>query len=495
MKTQKTNYRKPAFRVKLLSLLLIALVFTQCNTQVQEWKPKSDQLVITEYVYDNPELYTEFGNVLRVTGVENLLRVRGPFTLLLPTDEAMKAYYASMNVTSYDQIDVETLKDFAYNHIFSGEYSAGVIGMGAMPSKNALGDYVATDLPGIDILINKEAKITKRDIHVSNGYIHQIDHVIDVVTKSVYEVLKDDPGYSIFTQGLEKTGISDTLSVIDFQYGTSTARNRYTILAVPDTLYNRFGINSIDDLVAKYSNGSDLKDPNNSFNQYMVFHCLSGTHYFTDFQPDNVYYIISEENYLNIKVENDFEINKSDSGYTGFYFDQSNVPAKNGVIHTVNSLLPNEDAAPAEIVFQTTDYFDFQQEPCYGHYYQRFFDGANTFKYIKWDAEYLEYYFKNEDLFMDADGISLNGHFWIEITTPKIRAGKYMLGTYWFGGAVTAWYIDGKYISDIDLANLTWNNWMDVGEVDFTETSNHVIKVKTLVPGQIFWDRVRFTPM
>jgi len=495
------NLKESMRGIKRLALvILLGILVNSCQNEVQEWKKDSTDMVITEYVYSEPDLFTEFGEIIKATGVENLLRVRGKFTLFLPTDDAMRDYYASKNVSSWTEIDTAELVKLVYNHIFSGEINTANIGLGALPLKNGLGDYVASDfLNDRDILLNKSAVIIKRNIVVSNGYIHHIDHVIDIVTKNVFEVLSDNGGYTIFKEALVLTGLDDTLKVVTFPYGSVDAEAYFTLLAVPDTLYNREGINSVNDLIGKYSNSDDLRDKNNGFYQYMEYHCISNVNYFTDFTPGDkgaVYYIISNENYINIRVEEDFKINKDgDGNYTGFYFGQSNIPAKNGVLHCINSQMPITETSLFEVIFQVTDYFDFKQGEFYGNYYERFFDGQNTFENIKWDAEYLMYYFKNEDLFWDADGLSLSGHFWIEITTPKIRKGKYSIDTYWFGGATLAWFVDDVLVNSVDMTvGSFWNNYTPVGEIEFTETKAHKIRLKTLSPGSLWWDRVKFTP-
>ncbi len=476
--------------------LLMALAFGlyQCDENVQEWETESADLVITDYIAAHTDQFSEFNGILIKTGIDNLFRIRGPYTLMLPTDEAMKEYYTRMNVASYKDLDNAVLTELVYNHVFGGAIATANIGLGKLMYKNGLGDAVASELPGTDIVLNKQAKIIKRDIKVSNGYIHYIDHVIDVIRKDIFAIISEQPGLSIFTQGLVKAGLADTLKVLSFTYGTANVRTSYTLLAVPDTLYQRQGINSIDDLIATYATGTNYTDTSNGLYKYMVYHCLSNAQYFSDLKPQNVCYLINNENYLEIKVEDDFKINSNANGYTGFYIDESNIPAKNGVIHTINSQLPVAETAPAKIIFQVTDYFDFKQGSWYQNNYQRFYDGQNTFKGIKWDAEYLLYYFKNEDAFMDADGLAISGHFWIELTTPKIRKGKYDLSSYMFGGGIDAWYVDGEYLGQLDVGTVPWNGESVVGEVNFTETKEHKIKLKTLVPGGIFWDRITFLP-
>ena len=494
-----TKIKQFRFRTasKYALIVIFAFLGIRCQDDVIEWEPSSDQMVITDYVYSETELFSEFGELLKLTGIENLLRVRGPFTLFLPVNSAMEAYYESKGVSSFSEIPTDELEDLVYNHILQGEVTAGSIGLGTLAYQNGLNDFIASDFDGTDILLNKKAKIINRDIRAANGIVQHIDAVLEPVTDGVYDVLSTYDGYSIFLQGLERAGLLDTLNVISFPYGNTTARTRYTLLAVPDTLYNRMGIYSLNDLIGAYSDSEDLTDPNNGFYRYMEYHCISGTHYFSDFAPDDIYYLISYENYINIVVEEDYKINKTDSGYTGFYYELSNIPAKNGAIHTVNTLLENTETGLSEITFQTTDYFDLQQGPYYQNYYQRFYDGQNTFEYIKWDAEYLMYYMKIDHYLMDDDALNLNGHFWIEITTPKIRKGKYTLSTFMFFGAnaVTAWYIDGEYLAQFDPNDFGWGPpAQEVGVVDFKETEQHTVRLQSVTPGGMFWDYIRFTP-
>lgn len=476
---------------------VLGFITVQCTDQVIPWEPKSNQMVITDYVLNNPDQFTEFGKALQITGIENLLRVRGPFTLLLPTDSAMNLYYQEKGVTSIEGLDVDELSDVVYNHLLQGEVSSGAMNLGTLPFQNGLGDFVACDFQGIEILLNKVAIIIDRDISTSNGYVQHIDHVLEPIVKSVYEVLLDYPGFSIFSDALEAAGLSDTLKNISFPYGQSTARSRYTILAIADTVYNREGINSVDDLIAKYSTESDLTSSTNEFYQYVEYHCLSGTYYFSDMAPDDIYYLISQDNYLNIKVEEDWKVNKTDSSYVGFYYDLSNIPAKNGVIHTVNTTLPVAQTENQEITHQVTDYFDLKQGPYYlNHYYQMFYDGENTFEGIKWSGDFLQYYYKPGHGIIDDDCLSMNGHFWIEITTPKIRKGKYDFSTAgWNSGPIFSVFLDGEYVGIYNPSDATWEaRLLLVGEVDFTETTKHTIRMETTVPGHMFWDYVRFTP-
>ncbi len=485
--------------LKLSSRLLILTIFLiSCNPEVQKWQPKSQDLVISDYVASQDD-YSEFNSLLESTHINSLLAVRGPYTLFLPPNSAMQDYYAEKGISSYLDLTEDQQKDLVLNHIINAQIESGDIGLGAIRVVNGIGDYLVSEFEGADIIINKNSKIIKRDILAANGVVHLVSKVLDPVTKSVYDVIADNPSYSIFKQGLDLTGIKDTLQVITFPYGTKSARTRFTILAVADTTFQRFGINSVNDLIAKYTNAPDsITYMDNGFYRYMEYHCLAETYYLSDLElGTKIYPILSYDNNVSITVDDDYKINIDDNKkYTGFVIDQSNNPGKNGTVHTINGLLPVIQPKPTTIIWETTDQFDLKQDPNYGKTYSRYFDGQNTFKYIKWQADYFLYYFKDHDTgkLLNDDCISMNGWFWCEVTTPKIMKGKYNLtSNLWSGNIDYAVYVDGvntALIKKSDPAETT--SW---GEFNWTETERHTIKVVTTSPGLLFWDTLIFTPI
>ena len=176
--------------------------------------------------------------------------------------------------------------------------------------------------------------------------------------------------------------------------------------------------------------------------------------------------------------------------------EQSNIPGKNGTIHTVAGLLSVVNPKPQTILWETTDHFDLKQGDYYDKYYARWFDGQNTFKNIKWEGDYLLYYFKDHDTgkVLNDDCLSMSGWWWCQVTTPKIMKGKYKLtSNLWSGQINYAVYVDGvntAMIKSSDPAEST--SW---GEFDWTETQPHTIKVVATSPGLLFWDTLIFTPI
>ena len=507
------NVASKKTRLKRIVLSILILLFANTFYMCEEEQPvlrksKSEQQVITQYILDerNADLYSEFGEVLKITGLSNLLAVRGPFTLFLPTNDAMQEFYLENNINSYADLDSSALRALILNHLVGLRIISNDIGLGTLPDTNARGDYIATEFLGSDIIINKTAMIIDRDIYTANGVIHAINKVLDPIEDDVFTVLQNTPGYSIFTAGLETTGLADTLKIIRFPYGPRYARTRFTILAIADTLYQQNGINSIDDLISYYTDEPDsITQLQNDFYRYMEYHCLGGTYYLSQLVT-KLYPILSYDNNLSVTISDDYKINLNSQTdeYTAFVLKESNIPAKNGVIHTVNDLLPVTLPEPMAITFEVTDFFDFKQGDYYRlHHYAKFSDGENTFEKIKWGGDFLQYYYKTHDSpsenMINYDCLNMNGYWWIEITVPKIMKGRYELEAYTFIGTD---YTDCLvYIDDVLQEELfdmgregSSPSLTTIAHVDWEKTEEHKIKLVGINASLMFWDYILFTP-
>jgi uncharacterized surface protein with fasciclin (FAS1) repeats len=502
MNSIKSFLHKRFTSIALILAVFACLPLTNCKEDPQLWLKKSYEQVAGDYIANNSE-FTEFTKLVEYAGLTSLLKVRGPFTIFLPTDEAMFAYYEKINVSSLEEMTPEARTELAKTHVIPFGFPTSEIGLGAIREPNLLGDYLVTEFEGQDIIINKESLVIDQDVNLANGYIHVIDKVIEPVTKDVYSVIASNPSYSIFAEGLRRTGIKDTLQIVSFAFGTKTARTRFTLLAVPDSIYSRYGIQDADGLVIWC--GANLTDTltkiDNPFYRYMEYHCLNGSYYLSDLST-GIYPILSRDNNLSFTITDDYKINldsKTDE-YTGFNIPESNYPGKNGAIHTVDDILPVIEPEPAVITFETTDYFDFQQGDYIGKHYERWTDGQNSFEKIKFVGDYLLYYYKpnhGRTPILHNDCLSMLGFWELEITTPKIMKGNYMVSAnIWSGGddlPIFAAYVDGVYATTIN-ARISGAK-MEFCEVRWPKTEEHKIKVVCRGWGVIFWDSVIFTPI
>jgi uncharacterized surface protein with fasciclin (FAS1) repeats len=491
----------------LLLFLLVSfssLFFTQCTQDPQYWKVASTDQVAGDYIATHAE-YSEFEKLVQMTGMDALLRIRGPYTLFLPNNDAMLAFYKEKNVSSLEGFSQEYLTSLIRNHVITNEINTSEFGLGALRDTNAIGDYLVTEFDGSDIVIEKHSKLIKRNIRTANGYIHIIDKVIEPVTADVFTVISSDPSYKIFAEGLELSGLKDTLQLIKFPFGKKSARTRFTVLAVPDTIFNRYGINNVNDLVNYLgANPDSVTYLNNPFYRYMEYHCLNGTHYLNTLKT-TLYPILSSDNNVSMTIDTDYKINlvRKTQKYTSFIIPSSNVPAKNGAVHAINGLLTVTQPEPVSIMFETTDFFDFKQGEYYKKHYEKFSDGENGFANIHWQGDYMQYHFKKAGTggtLINDDCLQIIGWFTLSVTFPKLMKGKWEVRVYqpnW--GDVTSCkvYIDGQLTGTDYLGARTGGpgGLQKVGEVDFKTTAAHTVTLVNYAYGMIFWDYIQFDPI
>jgi uncharacterized surface protein with fasciclin (FAS1) repeats len=405
------------------------------------------------------------------------------------------------NVHSLDDFTDSVQEALFRNHIVESHIETDDIGLGTLFETNALGDYLVTEFEGSDIIVSKYSKIINRNIRTANGVIHVMDKVLDPVTADIFNVITSDPSYGIFSEGLRLTGLKDTLQLISFPYGQREARTRFTVLAVADTIFQRYGIASVEDLIAWCGSDSDsLTYLTNPFYRYMEYHCLNGSYYLSDLNT-GIYPILSRDNNLAFTIDTDYKINYNPRTgiYTGFIIPASNTPAKNGALHAINDLLPVSEPEPASVRFETTDFFDLKQSDYYLTHYERFFDGENTFEKIKWKGDYLLYYYNKMSEVNNHQCLSMQGWWTISITFPKVMKGRYEVKVH-----EPAWqlsicevHLDGLLQPYIyaDESGATGGGLQKIADADFKTTAEHTITLRNLTVGMLFWDYVQFDPV
>ncbi len=488
---------------RIIFLFITVIAINSCKEEPQLWKVNSEQQVIGDYIAGNPE-YSEFNKLIELAGMKALLRIRGPFTVFLPTNDAMMEYYALKGVSGLEGFSTEVQENICRNHFVNAFIGTGDIGLGALREVNGLGDYLSSEFQGSDILISKTSKITQRDIYCSNGVVQVVDKVLDPVVMDIFSLVSSDPSYKIFSDGLTITGLKDTLQIITFPYGSKVARTRYTLLAVADTIYNRYGINNVDDLIEWCgANRDSVTFLENPFYRYIEYHCMNGSYYLSDLLT-GVYPILSRDNNVAFTIDTDYKINydRDTKLYTGFNIEASNTAAKNGALHSIDDILPAIDPQPAFVQFETTDFFDLQQGDYYQKYYMRFFDGDNDLEKIKWRGNYLQYYYQqNNTGVLNRDCLAIQGGWWeISITFPKVMKGTYEVNLFqpnWgdvtdcvvsLDGVSTGYTYTGAYGTGS-------GGLQKVADAVFETTTEHTITIRNIMAGMVFWDYVQFVPV
>ena len=144
-------------------------------------------------------------------------------------------------------------------------------------------------------------------------------------------------------------------------------------------------------------------------------------------------------------------------------------------------------------------------EDYYLNYYMRYFDGENTFAKIKWEGDYLLYYYTplSGNFLINYDCMSTIGWWRISITFPKVMKGKYEVYIYqptWYYVSSCAVYLDGEATGYTYWGSGASNSSAGAGlqkiaDVDFPTTAEHTITLRNITNGFLFWDYVKFEPV
>lgn len=487
------------------------------------------QLTIYDYLEENKDEYSSFIAILDSGGIYKTLSAKNPYaegyTLFLPDNEAVEVFitqneqFASLSDLLDDKEYVSALSRY---HVLTKATHSNEFPFGAFPNRTLSDDQlIVSFIIGSDssyYKINNQAAVVNPNTEVSNGFIHIIGSVLEPVAYTSYEWLANQPGYSIFKEAVDITGIRPLIDLDLKAPGQESVPPVTLLIEHNDTLGN-YGIHSLNDLIDRISpDNNDYANPSNPLYNFVGYHILKNNYYLDDFQDESSNYNTNSEVPIQINgLGNDIAINKGKEildtiidgidttfiDFVGFVYDQSNVITKSGSIHFLDRLLEIQDPSRSRVTLQ------FREEPVInslsnniGTYVLD--DYKENIVRLDWTADELFYVKEGtESNASNDDYIYTEGDFTISYTIPQIVQGRYELilraNSYYRNNALIEVFIDGKKIgSTVDLTKgasaaqpFTGKN---LGTITFNNYREHVIEIKSMIPGRFTWDYIRFDP-
>ncbi|MFW5774174.1 MAG: fasciclin domain-containing protein, partial [Tangfeifania sp.] len=262
-----------------------------------------------DYMMENEDDFSSFIAILEKGRLAKTLSAYNPdgigYTLFLPNNDAVKNFIDnSSQFSSLDDVlnDQEFASAFSRYHVVNTKVNTNEFPFGAFSEPTLSEDFltvsfiIETDTSFYKI--NNSAAVTKSNIEVSNGYIHQIETALSPVTFTSYEWLEQHPEYSIFKEAIDLTGLQP---VIDFNLKEMEDQQPVTVLAEPDSIFYKAGINSISDLIAEISPEDDnYTNESNPLYNFVSYHFLRGRFFIDDFVDVSTNYTTFSEIPLNI---------------------------------------------------------------------------------------------------------------------------------------------------------------------------------------------------
>jgi uncharacterized surface protein with fasciclin (FAS1) repeats len=264
----------------ILSLLVIILLcITGCKKMDINLTTTEDANIV-DYMRKSPDQFSEFVKILERTNVSSYLNAYGAYTVFAPSNDAIKAYVKEAGKASVDDMDTAVLRNMVRLHLIQDTISTSSFTDGKLSTPTMYGQFLITGVNDAGAtVINRQGVVLRPNLLTSNGYIHQIDHVLQPASLTVAKMIEQAPKYGIFTQALKATGFYDSLNINN---NPDTTRKWLSVLAESDAVLKTGGINSYADLVRKYNNTGNPKRKDDSLFLYVAYHILPGIKYVAD---------------------------------------------------------------------------------------------------------------------------------------------------------------------------------------------------------------------
>lgn len=543
----------PLFTVACISVVF----FTNCKKTTLKETTTSDVNIYEYLQQDSLKRFTKLLQIIDKAGYNQALNIYGTYTLFAPTDAAIDAWLTQSGKSSVDQFTPDELKDVVKFHLLNEMVTTASFNDGKLNALTMYGQYLVTGVSNKDgvssYVVNRQGTVINSNIMLGNGVVQVIDKVLTPSTKTLAQLVEQNPDYSIFTQALKETGYYDTLN--SAKYADGSAR-WLTLLAETNQALRDTGINSYDDLKRKYSNTGNPKNATDSLHLYVAYHILPEVKYLADIVLSS-----SHETLAPLEVLTDKFVNKkvliNDDQYSTLngtvyekgvelLLDKSDQSATNGVLHTSNGHLAIKVRSPFPVYWdlcaaipELTRLGDVYRKKTYLFDYN---DG-NTFKDLKWERSCLKYRTGVQgylgDYWQMGMGTSssntnmlgqCSSNSWVEFTTPLLVKGKYKVWFCYYTQNSTVSSVQASFDSipltsalinfnqkissiavdqEASLEALGWKWWAGVskksgstagrmlGIIDVKATGRHKIRF-TLLSGQnadCNFDMVHFIPI
>lgn len=407
MNTITNHIRRGASASILLLAALSGGMLTGCSDDIDDgaFYTFTGQTV-NSFCHEDPR-FTIFARLLDDTGNAGLLSTYGHYTLFLPTDEVMAAYFEANGMT-YDSLTAEEKNELVYNHVIKSagvSYTSDRFEEGALAESTMGDNYLTVSFSadasgsGLVIYINKNVPVIEKDIEVHNGVVHVVGNVIVPSKDFIVDVIESEGRFGIFAEALRLTGLNRAMEAIrDESYVSpypsgevvrgemvfkvpTVKRFGFTLFAEPDDVLAAYGIHDVEGLTAyaeRYYGTADrgnFTSEDNALHKFVAYHILDrqmSTNSFLYNGPCTVSTRMNERceyyetmlTYRLMEIKAGNRINTRSNGqYVGLDEQLSNLSAVNGFAHSLASILVYDEDVMVNDVLNKRIRFDFYNIP------------------------------------------------------------------------------------------------------------------------------------
>ncbi|MDE6451813.1 MAG: fasciclin domain-containing protein, partial [Odoribacter sp.] len=479
----------------LTGIMAVMACFTQCEDSLEDGTFMAyEEQPVGIYLETQPQ-FSEWVKMLKRVDLYNALNISTKFTCFIADNDAVAEYLQSKGYRSVDDMSDEALSYLMRYHIIPGVAYPHSSMSGQISNPTASDDYLLVKYRdgGINAMyVNDTALIIRKDIEVINGYLHQLDRVLDPITETVWDLLRENENYSIFRQAVEACGLQEWLTTKKKEVNEVKLDDYKTVFVVSDEVFRANGINSLEELKKHFVTEAE-------FQKYVAYHVVNTN---SDFGDLATFSTDSKEKVKNLLTRADGQlitvedlkgnviINRHSDSVTlvrGGY-DQK---GQNGYVHEVNKLMEVSAPQPVTVTFDLCDIEDCRILEMYGKHttaidQQTYSIDRKNAKEIEWftvpdNDNAVKYQLRTQGWNLGKDLLYVNLGYvgWLKIKSPVIAAGTYKVTLYKFAygdRGSNQMYIDDEKMGPILQYSSGSGNRVNLATRTFTDSRSHTIE-------------------
>ncbi|OQP66162.1 fasciclin domain-containing protein [Niastella populi] len=440
---------KDILQLLVCGLMIAALAIFGCK-KVDYSPGTTSDVNITGYLEKYSDSFSLFKQILDRTETSDFLNAYGAYTCFAPTNSGVKTWLAKIGAASVEAADLNKLKDMVKFHLLTDTITTASFKDGKLPVPTMFGQFLVTGVSNeggsSSYTINRQSLVTQSNIKVGNGYIHQLNRVLEPSTLTIAQQLEAKPEYTIFVEALKETGFYTLLNTVD----PDTTKRWMTVMAESNTALADSGINNYAQLKDRYNNTGNAANTNDSLHMYVAYHILTGVKFLGDIINAPSHTTLEPQEVISIElinqnvVLNQVEFNGvTETGVT-INRPVSDNAATNGVWHDAKAHFTVKYRKPTAVFWDVSTFPEILKLPAYyqkqSYTWRRQSEADEPFKEITWGwgslastniftysystTSSLTRYAVNNDVNQLPLGLPARPTWW-EMTTPAIIKGKY----------------------------------------------------------------------
>ena len=376
MRQKKLKFR--TFVCFVSTLLLVPVIYNSCKDDLHGKQfLTTEDVMIDDYITDKDEdknMFT-FLELVDKAGFRGMLHAYGNYTCFIPTNEAMDAYFVSIN-SSLSALTEEECVQIVKYHVIADTLGTYDFVDGRLKTPNMLAMYLTTRMRSIgdDVYheVSRQGRILQPDIRVANGYIHKIDHVLTPPARTLGEQLSTmQRDYSLFVSIMEETGWLETLS-----RQKAEDEDGYTMFVQSDDVFVASGIQSRADLIKRLeTTRPDIQETDLLLWTFAAYHCVKGQYYVADLMRLSSLMTSAPNQALTFKINRDsILVNEYRNANTGDFekgipisrkSEYTDYSMNNGVLHCLDGYIGPIRRPALMVLFKPSMQPEFVSDPRY----------------------------------------------------------------------------------------------------------------------------------